>query len=78
MLRLFWGGLSIVPGLASGAVVVTGQQSIESHGYLRTGIGVSERGHSQARFQAPGARGKYRLVTSLTQTLNCSLITLTK
>ena len=41
--------------------ITTGQQSLEFHGYFRGGIGMSEEGTTQARFQAPGARGKYRL-----------------
>lgn len=38
-----------------------GQQSFEFHGYFRGGLGMSESGTTQAKFQAPGARAKYRL-----------------
>lgn len=41
--------------------ITTGQQSFEFHGYLRHGLGLSESGNTQAIFQAPGARAKYRL-----------------
>ena len=43
------------------ADIVTGQQSLEFHGYIRAGLGMSQGGNTQAKFQAPGARGKYRL-----------------
>lgn len=38
-----------------------GAHSLDFNGYLRTGIGVSEGGTSQARYIAPSARAKYRL-----------------
>lgn len=41
--------------------LTSGQQSFEFHGYFRGGIGTSESGNTQALFQAPGARAKYRL-----------------
>lgn len=41
--------------------LMTGQQSLEFHGYIRTGAGMSQGGNTQAKFQAPGARSKYRL-----------------
>lgn len=41
--------------------ITTGQQSLEFHGYFRGGLGMSEHGYTQAKFQAPGARAKYRL-----------------
>ena len=41
--------------------LLTGQQSLEFHGYLRAGLGASEKGATQAKFQLPGARAKYRL-----------------
>ena len=41
--------------------LVTGQQSFEFHGYFRSSMGLSEHGESQALFQLPGARSKYRL-----------------
>ena len=46
---------------ASSIEIVTGQQSLEFHGYFRGGLGLSEHGNTQAKFQAPGARAKYRL-----------------
>ena len=41
--------------------IITGQQSLEFHGYYRGGLGMSKSGNTQAKFQAPGARAKYRL-----------------
>ncbi|RDH84592.1 MAG: hypothetical protein DIZ80_03750 [endosymbiont of Galathealinum brachiosum] len=41
--------------------ILTGQDSLEFHGYFRGGLGSSESGATQAKFQAPGARAKYRL-----------------
>ena len=41
--------------------ILTGQESLEFHGYFRAGLGMSESGTTQARFQAPGARSSYRL-----------------
>ena len=41
--------------------IITGQQSLEFHGYFRGGLGISESGATQAKFQAPDARAKYRL-----------------
>jgi len=41
--------------------IITGQQSLQFHGYFRTDLGISESGNSQAKFQAPGTRAKYRL-----------------
>lgn len=37
-----------------------GRHSLETHGYVRTGIGQSAGGTTQAEFQAPGAQSKYR------------------
>lgn len=34
---------------------------LESHGYLRAGIGINSKGGKQVAFQAPGAFSKYRL-----------------
>jgi maltoporin len=34
---------------------------LESHGYIRSGIGVNSKGGEQVAFQAPGAYSKYRL-----------------
>ena len=39
----------------------SGQDSFEFHGYFRGGLGFSETGTTQARFQAPGARAAFRL-----------------
>ena len=54
--------ISFLP-LSSNALEImkTGQQSLEFHGYVRTGIGMSEDGTTQAKFQAPGTRAVYRL-----------------
>lgn len=41
--------------------IITGQQSLEFHGYFRGGLGMSESATSQAKFQAPGTRASYRL-----------------
>lgn len=41
--------------------LVMGQQSLAFHGYLRSSLGFSEHGDTQAKFQLPGARAKYRL-----------------
>ena len=41
--------------------LITGQQSLEFHGYFRGGVGMSQGGNTQTKFQAPGARGQYRL-----------------
>lgn len=49
------------PCLANTIDIVTGQQSLEFHGYFRSSLGFSEDGDTQAKFQLPGARAKYRL-----------------
>ena len=41
--------------------LLTGQESLEFHGYFRGGLGLSQSGTNQARFQAPGTRAAYRL-----------------
>lgn len=41
--------------------IVTGQDSLEYHGYFRSSLGLSEHGENQPLFQLPGARSKYRL-----------------
>ena len=41
--------------------IVTGQHSLEFHGYFRGGLGLSEGGDTQTHFQAPGTRATYRL-----------------
>ena len=51
----------LVPFSVSSIEIITGQQSLEFHGYFRGGLGMSEHGETQAKFQAPGARAKYRL-----------------
>lgn len=51
----------IIPFSSHALDIITGQQSFEFHGYLRGGLGMSESGDTQAKFQAPGARAKYRL-----------------
>ena len=54
--------ITMIASLNSHAAdIVTGQQSLEFHGYIRAGLGMSQGGNTQAKFQAPGARGKYRL-----------------
>lgn len=54
--------VTVIAPLNSHAIdIVTGQQSLEFHGYIRAGVGMSQGGNTQAKFQAPGARGKYRL-----------------
>ena len=47
--------------ISYGTVLPAGQASLEYHGYIRSSLGVSEKGSNQVRFQAPGARGRYRL-----------------
>ncbi len=42
-------------------IIRDAHNSLDSHGYLRTGFGNSKGGAEQAEFQAPGARSKYRL-----------------
>lgn len=51
----------ILPFNSHAIDLITGQQSLEFHGYFRGGLGMSESGNTQAKFQAPGARAKYRL-----------------
>lgn len=41
--------------------LVSGQQSLAFKGYLRSSLGFSQHGDTQAKFQLPGARAKYRL-----------------
>jgi len=41
--------------------LLTGQHSLEFHGYFRGGLGLSDGGSTQAHFQAPGTRATYRL-----------------
>ncbi len=41
--------------------IVTGQHGLEFHGYYRGGLGSSESGQTQAKFQLPGTRASYRL-----------------
>ena len=41
--------------------IITGQHSLEFHGYFRGGLGFSDGGSTQAKFQAPGTRASYRL-----------------
>lgn len=54
--------ISIIFSLNSYATdIITGQQSLEFHGYFRGGLGMSQGGNTQAKFQLPGARSKYRL-----------------
>ena len=50
-----------VPFNSHATEIITGPESFEFHGYFRGGLGLSESGNTQAVFQAPGARGKYRL-----------------
>ena len=45
----------------SAAEIVTGKHSLDFHGYIRTGLGMSKDGTTQAKFKAPGARASYRL-----------------
>ncbi len=56
--------LSIGGGVAAAwAVALDGgtHHTLESHGYVRTGAGLSRGKAGQSEFQAPGARAKYRL-----------------
>lgn len=46
---------------ATAIEIISGQQSLQFHGYFRSSLGFSERGDTQAKFQLPGTRGKYRL-----------------
>lgn len=41
--------------------LIAGQQSIAFHGYFRSSLGFSQHGDTQAKFQLPEARAKYRL-----------------
>ncbi|MDH5394159.1 MAG: carbohydrate porin [Gammaproteobacteria bacterium] len=41
--------------------IVTGQHSLQFHGYFRSSLGLSEAAENQPLFQLPGARSKYRL-----------------
>jgi maltoporin len=41
--------------------VASAPKVLESHGYLRSGIGINSKGGDQEAFQAPGAYAKYRL-----------------
>lgn len=53
--------LSILPFSTHAVDIITGQHSLEFHGYFRGGFGLSESGTTQAKFQAPGTRAAYRL-----------------
>lgn len=46
---------------AQATAITTGQDSFEFHGYFRGGLGFSEAGTNQSRFQAPGTRSAFRL-----------------
>ena len=46
---------------AESTSITTGQDSFEFHGYFRGGLGFSEAGTTQSRFQAPGTRSAFRL-----------------
>ncbi|WP_018692859.1 carbohydrate porin [Algicola sagamiensis] len=50
-----------ISSLLSSHAIADVQTNTEFHGYLRTGLGASESGQTQANFQLPGARAKYRL-----------------
>ncbi|MCW8909863.1 MAG: carbohydrate porin, partial [Gammaproteobacteria bacterium] len=51
----------LLPFSVNSMEITTGQQSLQFHGYFRGGLGMSEHGSTQTKFQAPGARAKYRL-----------------
>lgn len=51
----------IIPFNTYAVDIITGQHSLEFHGYIRIGLGMSENGSTQAKFQAPGTRASYRL-----------------
>lgn len=51
----------ILPFSTHAIDILTGQHSLEFHGYFRGGIGMSENGTTQAKFQVPGTRAAYRL-----------------
>ncbi len=53
--------LILLPLSSPAVVLLTGQESLEFHGYYRGGLGMSEHAATQVKFQAPGARAKYRL-----------------
>ena len=53
--------LSILPFSSHAINIITGQQSLEFHGYFRGGLGMSKSGTTQAKFKAPEARAAYRL-----------------
>ncbi len=46
---------------------------LEFHGYIRTGLGVSQGGATQADFQAPGAPARYRLGNEANTNLELAL-----
>ncbi len=53
--------LFIIPFSSQAADIITGQHSLDFHGYFRGGIGMSKDGTTQTKFQAPGTRASYRL-----------------
>ena len=53
--------LSTLNNFSAAVELITGQQSLEFHGYIRSGLGFSKNGETQAKFQLPEARSKYRL-----------------
>jgi len=53
--------LFIITFSSQSADIITGQHSLDFHGYFRGGIGMSKDGTTQTKFQAPGTRASYRL-----------------
>ena len=53
--------LSVLSHSTIALEISSGQDSLKMHGYFSTGLGFSKNGDTQAKFQLPGARSKYRL-----------------
>lgn len=53
--------LFLFGGSTCWAIKIEKGHSLDFHGYFRMGAGMSEDGATQAEFQTPGARSKYRL-----------------
>lgn len=58
---IFFAHFFLITATAFAVDLTSGQHSFEFHGYLRSSLGLSEGGTTQAKFQLPGARSKYRL-----------------
>lgn len=54
-------GLALLTGYSAALAEENGRHQLDFHGYVRTGVGTSKDGKTQAEFKAPGAQSKYRL-----------------